>query len=67
MNQRPTREHKENVIVFPGADLPPQSNIPIYREIKEREISIGTLLAASFSMSVLALFAFYGFIALLTY
>ena len=66
MNQRPIQEHKENVIVFPGADLPPQSNIPIYRELKEREISVGTLFAASFSMSVLALFAFYGFVALLT-
>ena len=67
MNQRPIPEHKKSIIVFPGADLPPESNIPIYREMQKRQISFGVLVAASFSMSVLALFAFYGFVALLTH
>ena len=67
MKQGQTRDHKEkdNIIVFPGADLQ-ESDYCVIRKMEDKDLSIGALVAASACITVLALFAFYGFITLLS-
>ena len=67
MKQGQTRDHKEkdNIIVFPGADLQ-ESDVYIVRKIKDKDIPIGSVVASSACIIVLALFAFYGFISFLS-
>ena len=67
MNQGQTQDHKEedNIIVFPGADLQ-ESDYYVVRKINDKDISIGSLIASSVCIIVLALFAFYGFVSFLS-
>tara|TARA_R110002020_G_scaffold37239_1_gene112443 strand:+ start:34249 stop:34461 length:213 start_codon:yes stop_codon:yes gene_type:complete len=68
MKQEPTQEHNKenNIIFFPGADLPPESDYYIIRKIDEKEVPIMTTLASAVCILILSLFSFYGFIAFLS-
>jgi hypothetical protein len=67
MKQGQTRDHREknNIIVFPGADLQ-ESDYRVIRKINDKDLSIPTIIAGAACMAVLALFAFYGFISFLS-
>lgn len=67
MKQGQTRDHKEkdNIIVFPGADLQ-ESDYHIIRKINDKDLSIASIIASAACMAMLALFAFYGFISFLS-